>query len=400
MDTRRLLVNFAQWLVHLRDQARHGLGLLSAIATTLAVAQGGCSTKSSATPTPGTVDAIVGVAGGSVTSEGVTIEIPPGALAGDTHITISKSSQTAANAVGPVFDIGPDGTQFAKPVTLALPYDPAKLASATPGEVMVETLTAGRSDPAPWAAVDPTKSSVVGLITHLSPWYAAVIPHLRACVVDQKCVDSCCTPKGGSVLASSCAYAVCQGVPYLDFTECYADCFGSRKVKNFISSPCLHDCCTSFAGDPDPSTGICLLSTPVLSSVVSCAAGCFITGKETGAPTICGGGASANPADCTSPGAISARLTSCYDLCAQRSAPTCDLKANPPVCLGGILRTNCHGNCLATGSNPNPGPPSFCGGMCDAAADFLCCQGGKLEGGCQSGDPQCDAACAAQAACP
>jgi len=87
----------------------------------------------------------------------------------------------------------------------------------------------------------------------------------------------------------------------------------------------------------------------------------------------------------------------CFAACSPCTG--CDIKANPPVCFGGILRINCHGNCTATAGNPNPGPPSYCSGICDGDFEVLCCEGGKMVVGCGE-DAKCAAACAPKGVCP
>ncbi len=69
--------------------------------------------------------------GGTVTADGATAEIPPDALAADTTITVTVSDAAgepdAASILSKVYDFGPNGTQFSKPVTLTIDFDPAKL---------------------------------------------------------------------------------------------------------------------------------------------------------------------------------------------------------------------------------------------------------------------------------
>src|SRR2546421_7855492 len=64
--------------------------------------------------------AVIGPGGGMLAvSGGAALEIPAGALAKDTTITISQSSaQAPGGALSPVYDFGPDGTTFSKPVTV------------------------------------------------------------------------------------------------------------------------------------------------------------------------------------------------------------------------------------------------------------------------------------------
>src|SRR6476619_578625 len=76
----------------------------------------------------------VGASGGTVTaSDGTSVELPPGALGGNTTITITSSSDaptpSGVSSVGTPYVLGPEGTQFAMPVTGKLVIDPSKLPS-------------------------------------------------------------------------------------------------------------------------------------------------------------------------------------------------------------------------------------------------------------------------------
>jgi hypothetical protein len=78
-------------------------------------------------PPSGEQEEIVAAAtGGTVTAEGATLEIPAGALAQDTAITVVAASPgagmpEASTVRGMVYDFGPDGTTFSKQAKLTLP---------------------------------------------------------------------------------------------------------------------------------------------------------------------------------------------------------------------------------------------------------------------------------------
>ncbi|MBI5545796.1 MAG: hypothetical protein HY901_18050, partial [Deltaproteobacteria bacterium] len=66
---------------------------------------------------------------------GASVEVPAGALTTETYLWLrletSPGNQTLPQgviAVGPVLSVEPDGTQFLRPVTLTVPYDPSLLA--------------------------------------------------------------------------------------------------------------------------------------------------------------------------------------------------------------------------------------------------------------------------------
>jgi hypothetical protein len=71
---------------------------------------------SSQSPTTQTV----GPSGGTVTAGSVSLTIPPGALAGDTTISITPGGTpipTGYTALSQLYTFGPDGTHFLKPIT-------------------------------------------------------------------------------------------------------------------------------------------------------------------------------------------------------------------------------------------------------------------------------------------
>src|SRR3569623_3011399 len=88
----------------------------------LAVAS--CSSKSSSGGT------VVGASGGDVMSSDGVLEltIPPGALPGDTMITIEVATDVPAGTLGTAYDIGPEGTQFASPVAMRFALPPGQAA--------------------------------------------------------------------------------------------------------------------------------------------------------------------------------------------------------------------------------------------------------------------------------
>jgi hypothetical protein len=70
--------------------------------------------------------------GGEVATEGASLDIPAGALGEDTEVTVEVVEKDGLadeeNIASDVYDFGPDGTTFEKPVTLTIDFD----ASATP----------------------------------------------------------------------------------------------------------------------------------------------------------------------------------------------------------------------------------------------------------------------------
>jgi hypothetical protein len=116
----------------------------------------------------------IGPAGGTVGAMGVTVTVPPGALSVDLELTIQLSGQNGpAGTVSPVFEIGPTGTTFTLPVTVAFDYTDSELGGLSPSGFAVETTAASLGSS--WApltniAVDVYAHSIAGQTMHLSPY--------------------------------------------------------------------------------------------------------------------------------------------------------------------------------------------------------------------------------------
>ena len=67
--------------------------------------------------------------GGVITSpsSGLTLAIPPGALAKDTDITIEELAPGEGPAIGPTYQLGPTSLKFQKPATLTFRFKPADI---------------------------------------------------------------------------------------------------------------------------------------------------------------------------------------------------------------------------------------------------------------------------------
>src|SRR6476469_9161279 len=98
----------------------------------------GSSNTSEPTPSPGTpvAQTNVGSTGGTVkTPDGtLTVDIPAGALPDDVKITVTEITAPQAGTVGKAYEIGPTGTQFAKPVTLSFAYGSFDLQGNDPAD--------------------------------------------------------------------------------------------------------------------------------------------------------------------------------------------------------------------------------------------------------------------------
>lgn len=122
---------------------------LAGCAVALLAACGGGGGSGAQPSMPLAVTQTVGSAGGNIVGpNGVTVEIPPGALAADTPITIAVDGAgappvpAAGPAIGPIYSITPHGTRFGVPVTLRVPFDPAQVPSGQP-LALIKTSAAG-----------------------------------------------------------------------------------------------------------------------------------------------------------------------------------------------------------------------------------------------------------------
>jgi hypothetical protein len=148
-----------------------------------------CGSPGASSGQPVTTQMIVNAQGGQAISANgrLKIEFPPNALmTGSAQITI-QTKPAAVGTVGPVYEIGPAGTQFVHPVTLSLRYTSADLGGLTGDSLKVATLSDGAWVPIS-SSVDFEASVVTGQIMHFSPWslifYDAPVPTSDAGVPD------------------------------------------------------------------------------------------------------------------------------------------------------------------------------------------------------------------------
>jgi hypothetical protein len=138
--------------------------------------EGGASTIVAALPSGDLIATNIGPGGGTLGTvgvDGVTVTIPPNALTSTLAMTVQRSGQLGPDGtIGQVFEIGPTGTTFAVPITIAFNYTDAELAGLAPSEFAVETTSGGSG---PWTplsqiVVDIYAHTIAGQTTHLSPY--------------------------------------------------------------------------------------------------------------------------------------------------------------------------------------------------------------------------------------
>jgi hypothetical protein len=172
--------------------------------------------------------------GGTVTAGGLTIEIPAGALAADTNITVTISdgstSPSPSTVVSSVYDIGPNGTTFTKPVKLTIAYDTAKLGTKKP---VVSYVSGGK-----WIALSDSSvasGKVTATTTHFTP-FGVVGQEAAMCLAMAKAdCQTCCKATYYQGMQAPLGYAI---------QEC-----GCKT-----GSPCETQCKTNVCASMAPTT--------------------------------------------------------------------------------------------------------------------------------------------------
>jgi len=133
----------------------------------------------------------IGVDGGSITLTGgvagtVTIAIPAGAVAATTSITITETTDappTGYTTYSPVYKFEPEGTAFAKPISVTLPFD---------GDAHLATLFWSREGTTGYERVGgiPLGTTLTGPASHFSKGFIAdgvdyTDPPDKSCVVSK-----------------------------------------------------------------------------------------------------------------------------------------------------------------------------------------------------------------------
>ena len=145
-------------------------GAAGSAAAGAAGASGSSATGGSGGAGGGTSQMVSATSGATITAPGITITIPAGALAADTTITINvapaSTAPNPADVASPLFDLGPTGTKFAKPVTLVIDYDATK---APAGKTPVIAFLAN----AAWTPLADSAAAggkVTATTTHFTPF--------------------------------------------------------------------------------------------------------------------------------------------------------------------------------------------------------------------------------------
>ncbi len=306
---------------------------------------------------------------------GVSIFIPPGALARDTTITIAEgaplSLAAGSQSVTPVADFGPDGTTFSKPATITLPYQ----------------LPAG---------ADPTGLSAVGV----EPTGAIIVYAGAELSID---------PANGRMSFSIGGFTRYGGVsgppcPAGD-TRCF-DCGGGGTCQASGQCPAM-DCPASDGGVPNPGAcppgeepcccgqclprGACTMACPAI-----CPADGGVTTGDAGSADAGGSGGSDAGVACP-PGEEPCCCGQCIGKggCTMACPAVCPIDAGTPCPTG---ETNCNGHCIAPGQACSVCPPGeydCCGQCLPENSGIACACPAPEDGGpsCPPGQVPCDGTC-------
>jgi ZU5 domain len=197
---------------------------------------------------------MIGASGGMVASTdgAVKLEIPAGALASDTMITIVMAAAAPNGAIGAALEIGPSGLKFDQPVLLTLRVPEGSPISGKPESTTIGTAVGDQWQPAAVVMTETSNGSVYALVNHFSIW--AIIPRpVTPCLVDLECSKECCKGEHyGDELSATCWHG---GIYAYD--DCYAKCTGSASVRNYSTRE-LRGCCVGNRGYVS-SSGACVL---------------------------------------------------------------------------------------------------------------------------------------------
>jgi hypothetical protein len=187
----------------------------------------------------GTTYNIKAAEGGTVTADGLMVKIPAGALAADTDITVAVSDGAglpgATDLAGKVYDLGPSGTTFSKPVTLTLDFDTTKVVASK--VAMVAFLQAGA-----WVTLADsfiTAGKASATTTHFTP-YGVVItdPVINNCIGMAKAACKTCCDTTFASGKDKLIPAIIQVCGCTVGGPCYSQCSPNFCMGTAISADC------------------------------------------------------------------------------------------------------------------------------------------------------------------
>ncbi len=125
------------------------------------------------TPDGQAASASIGVSGGALTSPdgGLTLSVPPGAVAGAVNFTIQPITNQAPGGIGSAYRLTPDGQTFAVPASITFHYGDQDLAGSAAGALAIAYQDNQHFWRSPISAVlDEANKTLTVSTSHLTDW--------------------------------------------------------------------------------------------------------------------------------------------------------------------------------------------------------------------------------------
>jgi hypothetical protein len=132
----------------------------------------GCDNEKDAAPKQVTTQSIGNEGGELKGSDGIlTLAIPDGAITTETKVGIEVTSEVAANGIGKVYTLTPEGTEFEKPISVSFQYTDEDIKDISPARLAI----AFKKEDNTWRVMrtlssDNTTKTVTTETTHFSQW--------------------------------------------------------------------------------------------------------------------------------------------------------------------------------------------------------------------------------------
>ena len=295
----------------------------------------------------------IGASGGTVSlPSGPSVQIPAGALSGNTTITVAASTITSpTGAVTPVFQFGPEGTTFVTPVTVSFTV-PAGTTSANASVYWTKPGSTTQWDVLP-ATVTGTVATAS--VTHFSAGFVgAACATGTACAPTNACHTGTTTCNGTPACADT-GTNVADGTTCGTGLTCTAGtCAGPKCTAGQTCTPTgTPDACKTYATACDSQGN---QTCPPAANKAD--------GSSCGTGLVCGGGTCnacvANEA-CASTTACHAAALDCssgFPVCADTGAvqPDGTTCGGANTCAAGLCQAPC---AAATVKTPATGSPAW-----------------------------------------
>lgn len=256
--------------------------LLARVTLALLLACSACTS-----PAPASTSTPIGPSGGTVSSGGVVLDVPSGALSSQQTLSIATSSDavpTGYEAFSPLYRFGPDGLTFASPVMIRIPFT---------GDASRATIFWTSASGTGFDALPTTVEGDVALaqVTHFSEGFVGALLCSPGCGGTSGGTCHCTETCGGHTTAVVCDGTTCQcsldGANTTSFAQ-GAACGGPNTLEPLFVSQC--------GAAPTPDAGV---SEDAATSTCSPACG-GSSGGNCSCMETCGGHVTTMTCDATS----------------------------------------------------------------------------------------------------